>query len=77
MAHEQLQQLVRMANQIAVNLGERRDPEGAARRTGDHLRRFWTPDMRRPLVDYWQDGGDDLSPAAAMAAEQLAGEMPA
>lgn len=77
MAHEQLKQLVRMVNQIALNLGEQRDPEGAARRTGDHLRRFWTVDMRRQLVDYWQDGGDELSPAAAMAAEQLATEMPA
>jgi formate dehydrogenase subunit delta len=77
LANEQLRQLVRMANQIALNLGEQRDPEGAARRTGDHLRRFWTPAMRRQLVEYWQDGGDALSPVAAMAAEQLAGEMPA
>ena len=77
MADEQLQHLVRMANQIALNLGEQRDPEGAAHRTGEHLHRFWTVDMRRQLVDYWQGGGDELSTAAAMAAEQLAGEMPA
>lgn len=77
MADEQLRLLVRMVNQIALNLGEQRDLEGAARRTGDHLHRFWTVDMRRQLVDYWQGGGDDLSPAAALAAEQLAGELPA
>ena len=75
MADEQLKQLVRMANQIALNLGEQRDLEGAARRTGEHLHRFWTVDMRKQLVSYWQGGGDSLSPAAAMAAEQLAGEM--
>jgi formate dehydrogenase subunit delta len=77
MADEQLRHLVRMANQIALNLGEQRDPDDAARRTGDHLHRFWTVDMRRQLVEYWQGGGDDLSPAAARAAEQLAGELPA
>ena len=74
---EQLDHLVRMINQIALNLGELRDEDRAAVATEEHIRRFWTPDMRRALATYWQAGGDALSPAAARVASTLAGQMTA
>ncbi len=77
MADEQTRQLVRMVNQIALNLGEQRDMQRAVAQTEDHLRRFWTPDMRGQLVAYWQTDGSELSPAAAAVAEQLAGQISA
>lgn len=69
MAPKQLQQLIKMAEQIALNLGAGRDDAAAARRTAAHIRRFWTPAMRRQLVAFCDDGGK-VSPivAAALAA---------
>jgi len=44
--------LVRMANQIAANLDHGKDPEKAIAGTLDHLKRFWTPEMRRQIVEH-------------------------
>jgi len=62
-----VQQLVKMANQIALNMAPWGDEEAVAGRTADHLRRFWTPAMRDQLQAYWRDGGADLSPAVVRA----------
>lgn len=74
---ERLDHLVRMVNQIALNLGERRDEDLAVARTEEHIRRFWTPDMRQALIAYWQGGGEALSPAAARVASALAAQITA
>lgn len=58
-------QLVKMADQIARNLGAGRD-DAAAERTAQHLRRFWTPAMRRQLADFRRAGGA-VAPVVAMA----------
>jgi hypothetical protein len=57
MAVTQIERLVKMAEQIALNLGAGRD-EAAAQRTAEHISRFWTPDMRRRLMEFWHGGGD-------------------
>ena len=44
------QQLVKMAEQISTNIGARLTREAAAARTIDHLKRFWTTDMKCRLV---------------------------
>ncbi|MCB1695505.1 MAG: formate dehydrogenase subunit delta [Halioglobus sp.] len=69
MAPKQLQQLIKMAEQIALNLGAGHDDATAAHRTGVHIRHFWTPAMRRQLGTF-RDGGGKVSPivAAALAA---------
>lgn len=56
MAARQIDHLIKMANQIAVNLGAGHD-EAAAARTAEHISRFWTPAMRRELIEYWRTGG--------------------
>ena len=71
MAAGQIDHLVKMANQIAMNTGARLDPDESARRTGEHLRKFWTPAMRRQLIDYWQQGGEGLEPVVVSALEDL------
>lgn len=67
MAAKQIEQLVKMATQIALNLGAGRD-DTAPQRTAEHLSRFWTPDMRRQLREYWHDGGDVAAAVAAALA---------
>lgn len=60
MSQMQVQQLVRMANQIALNLAAEGD--AAAGRAADHICRFWTPAMRRLLVEHGQECAGELPP---------------
>lgn len=73
----QVDHLVKMANQIALNFGERRDLEQASRRTAEHMLKFWTRDMREQLTGYISSGGEDVSPAvrAALMADATATEI--
>ena len=61
----ELDQLVKMANQIAANF---RFHDDAVERTVDHLQRFWAPSMRQQLSAHVAAGGaglDDLTLRAA------------
>ncbi len=66
----QIEHLVKMANQIALNLGAGYDDTEAAQRTSEHFRRFWTPQMRRQLADFWREGGA-VAPQVAAALAKL------
>lgn len=66
----QLEHLVKMANQIALNLGAGYDDTEAAQRTSEHLSRFWTPQMRRQLADFWREGGE-VTPIVAAALTKI------
>lgn len=69
----QIEHLVKMANQIALNLGAGYEDTEAQERIRNHFSRFWTPQMRRQLTAYWREGGE-LAPvvAAALAALEKA-----
>jgi formate dehydrogenase subunit delta len=67
---QDLERLVKMANQIADNFGFHDD---TVERTADHLRRFWAPSMRDRLVAFEAAGGDGLSESARAAVRRLAG----
>jgi formate dehydrogenase subunit delta len=64
-----------MANQIALNFGERRDPRMASRKTEEHLEKFWTRGMREQLAKHVASGAEDVSPAvlSALGNEILSG----
>jgi formate dehydrogenase subunit delta len=66
---QDIERLVRMANQIADNFNFHDD---AIERTLDHLRRFWAPSMRDRLVDFEAAGGAGLNEAARAAVRRLA-----
>lgn len=69
MAHSELVQLLKMAEQIALNLGAGHE-QPAAELTAAHIQRFWTPAMRNQLIEFWREGGD-VSTAVAGALQQL------
>ncbi len=54
---QEVERLVKMANQIADNFGFHDD---ADERIVDHLQRFWAPSMWQKIVDYDASGGDGL-----------------
>lgn len=60
-----LEKLVMMANQIAANLAQERDPAEA---TATHMRMFWDPRMQAMITA----DAAGLSPVAAMAVARLA-----
>lgn len=72
MAAQQIQQLIKMANQIALNTGALTHPEDSVQKTAEHMRKFWTPAMREQLDAYWRGGGDGLEPVVTRSLEQLA-----
>lgn len=69
----QVDHLVKMANQIALNMGAWGDEEAVARKTAEHLEKFWTPDMRELLRTCRTGNGGELSPVAARAMALLEG----
>lgn len=74
--------LVRMVNQIAANLDYGKNQDAAIEETLSHLKRFWTPQMRRRIVEHYREGSNgeadeviELSYVAAQAVARLAEEQ--
>jgi formate dehydrogenase subunit delta len=65
---QEIDQLVKMANQIADNFSFHED---AVDRLTDHLRRFWAPSMREKLIGFMESGGDGLKPDVIAAVKRL------
>jgi formate dehydrogenase subunit delta len=65
---QEIDQLVKMANQIADNFSFHED---AVDRLADHLQRFWAPSMRKKLIEFMQTGSDGLKPDVIAAVKQL------
>ena len=64
--------LVRMANQIARFFAPYPEAE-ALEGVRDHLKKFWTPAMRRDLVEVASngDGADGMHPLVRRAVDKL------
>jgi formate dehydrogenase subunit delta len=62
--------LIRMANQIALNLPPSPGADPVAE-IADHLDKFWEPRMKKALLEHEGHGGDGLSPLALQAAQRL------
>ena len=69
-ASNELQTLIKMANQIAANLSFQDDAED---QTLGHIERFWAPSMRKQLSDHAAAGGEGLDDLALQAARRLSG----
>jgi hypothetical protein len=70
-----VQKLAKMANQIAANSDYGSDKEKIAATVADHLRRFWTPEMRAAVIEGHSKKLLDLSPLAARAVEIVAAQQ--
>ena len=65
---QEIDQLVKMANQIADNFSFHED---AVDRLADHLQRFWAPSMRKKLIEFLDAGGGGLKPDVIAAVKRL------
>ncbi len=77
MTGQQIAHLVRMANQIARNMGASGNEQAVAAGVGEHLGKFWTPAMLQQLLRYHRDGGAELLPAVQCALDALPGRAAA
>ena len=76
MAGDNTKTLVRMANQIADFFKPYGDEEGIAG-VQNHMKKFWSPTMRRDLAAHIEHGGAGLHPNVIEAFTRLAsGQSP-
>jgi len=64
----EIQTLIKMANQIADNIGPASDQERNATNAAEHISKFWAREMREKICDGQHE---DLNPIAQMAVEKI------
>jgi formate dehydrogenase subunit delta len=67
----QVENLVKMANNIEAFFRADPDPEAAVAGIENHLRRFWEPRMRRAIVAYVDAGGLGLGELVVRAIRRI------
>lgn len=69
-----IEQLVKMANDIGNFFNAEPDRTAAVEGVADHLHKFWDPRMRRAIVAHYQAGGVGLGEVPRAAVARLAVE---
>lgn len=69
-----VRKLVKMANQIAMNFDYGPEKDKAIAGAVDHMRRFWTPDMRAAIIAYAESRDNDLTELASAVIAELGRE---
>jgi formate dehydrogenase subunit delta len=69
-----IENLVKMANDIGNFFAADPDHEAAVAGVADHLRKFWDPRMRKAIAAHCREGGLGLSDIAREAIARLAAE---
>lgn len=64
--------LIKMANNIGEFFQSEPDREVAIKGIEQHLRSFWEPRMRKQIIAYLQDGGNQLLDLVSEAVKRLA-----
>lgn len=75
MSQDHNAQLVRMVNQIAINLGSGRDAAEAVESVCAHLEKFWARSMKRSLIACLERDNTELTPLARCAVQRLKKEL--
>ena len=70
MASEQLQQLIKMVNQIANNNSHQTEAESVAL-IFNHLKKFWALSMKQQIIEYAKQQDNQLTPLARKAVLEL------
>lgn len=71
MSDQQLQNLIRMINQISDNNLHHGDEGEAAEVVATHLRKFWARSMKQNIIDYAESNGAELSKVSRLAVKRL------
>ena len=71
MPAEMPQNLVKMANQISVNLSANGSDDVVAEHVATHLQKFWSPPMKQMIIAQLSERKTDLLPVTIVAIEKL------
>jgi len=71
MPEEQLNHLIKMVNQIALNLSAAGDEDEAAYQTSEHIKKFWSPLMKQQIKGCIDSHETQLVPIAYKAVTTL------
>ena len=71
MSDHQLQQLIKMINQISSNNLHHGDETAAATMVATNLEKFWARSMKAQIIDYRIQNGTELSAISCLAVEHL------
>ena len=72
-----IENLVKMANDIASFFQSEPDRNVAVYSIADHLKKFWDPRMRKQIIEHYRAGGVGLSELSRDAVKLLMGESAA
>lgn len=75
MSSEQVGHMIKMLNQIVLNLSAACDDEEAAHRACEHMQKFWSPSMKQRIAEYAQTDTESLSEISRRALDQLLSEQ--
>lgn len=64
---QQIAQLIKMANQIALNLSAAASEDEAVEKTAMHMNKYWTTAMLQALREHVVSGGEGCSPLVLRA----------
>jgi len=71
MSDTELDHLVKMMNQIADNIAIGEDETTTASKVVIHVNRFWASSMKKKIIEYVADDGEQLNTVAKIAVSQL------
>ena len=71
MSQSALDRLVKMVNQIALNMGANGTDVMVADQVAQHVQKFWSPAMKSMLTQESGDNDVGLSPVALLAVQAL------
>jgi formate dehydrogenase subunit delta len=74
MTDDELNHLIKMLNQIAANLDQGDEVEVVAGRVADHMRRFWSPSMKKSIAAYLAADGSGLTASSRQAVTIIGAE---
>ncbi|AXS83673.1 MULTISPECIES: formate dehydrogenase subunit delta [Marinobacter] len=72
MSDQQLQNLIKMINQISINNLHHGDEDQAAEVVATHIKKFWARSMKQQIIAYAESDGLELSPVSRLAVKRLA-----
>lgn len=71
MSQNELDHLIKMANQIAINNALGQSEEEVVSKIENHINLFWARPMREKICAALEEQGDALQPAAFKALERV------
>ncbi len=75
MSTNELGHLIKMANQIASNIGVGVSEEDAVDRVVTHISMFWARPMREKVCANIETSADELNPTATKALKQIRAKL--